>query len=730
MMLKKDQIWVSSDPTCENPYLRKEFRVESPASGQISICGLGFFELYLNGRRVSDDVMKPAFTDYEKRENRRLLYPLNDETTHRVYYCTYDVSAFLLPGRNTLGVLLANGWYNQHERNIEGSLWFGHPKLCFTLTGKTQSGGEFFVCVDETMRWAQSPLIYDNIFYGERYNYRFRQPGWCENGFDDSSWRPVRRVEGPDAIFEEQTCPPDRVVRTVAPRYVREFCDCKIYDAGENMTGWARLRYTDPDGGPVRVRYAEELNEDGSLNLSPTGGDKQVQQDEFAGAAPGDILEPRFSWKGFRYFEVTGYAEPLECAVVHTDVRVNSSFESDNETLNWLVGAYLRTQLANIHTCVPMDCPHRERLGYTGDGQLTSDVCMLLTDSAAFYRKWMQDIADGQDVRTGHIQHTAPFMGGGGGPVGWGGAIVFVPYNYYQHFGDRSVLEKYYGNMLRYLAYLRAHTEDGLITSEEPGGWCLGDWNAPEPIAIPEPYVNTYFYIKALACVIEISQVLGRDPGIDLAGRMEESRRALVKHYYDAAGNTFCGGVQGADAFAAELGLANPAILGRLNEHYKKTRAFDTGIFGTEVVVRTLFEHGYAQTAVDLLASHAYPSFGYMMDHNATTLWEQWDGVLSHNHPMFGSCIKYLYYYLLGIRQNPGCTGYHGVTIAPVLVDGVSRLAGHIEGAGGVIAVRYEKAAGMVAFTVTVGEGVRGSFVFGGGSYPLRAGEQSFSFTI
>ncbi|MFR3483685.1 MAG: hypothetical protein ACLTXL_09490 [Clostridia bacterium] len=238
-----------------------------------------------------------------------------------------------------------------------------------------------------------------------------------------------------------------------------------------------------------------------------------------------------------------------------------------------------------------------------GDGQLTCEAAMLLLDGQAFYRKWIRDISDCQDRHSGHVQYT-PYFHAGGGPGGWGCAIVEVPYVYYRQYGDTQVLEELYPQMLRYFDYLDAHSEEDLVVSDQPGLWCLGDWCTPEPIQIPEPLVNTYYYVKSLHRVMEIATILDRpDDIVDLALRAQQKSIALVKQYYDPETGDFAGNVQGANAFMVDLGLGDERTLHNMVSRYESSGMYDTGIFGTDVVTRVLFERGYGQLAYDLLTS-------------------------------------------------------------------------------------------------------------------------------
>lgn len=251
----------------------------------------------------------------------------------------------------------------------------------------------------------------------------------------NSGFQNVIKAPAHETQFFIQDCPADRAERAIKPAKLFDLGEVSIYDMGENISGYPVVAAT-VDGANITVRCSEEINPDGTLNFDSCDRG-QIQKDEYRNAKKGEECMPWFTWHGFRYFELTNNAEPVRCEVIHSDCAVTSSFESGSEMLNWLYDAYIRTQLSNMHSGVPSDCPHIERLGYTGDGQLCCEAAMMLLDSQKFYKKWLEDISDCQSIGNGHVQHTAPFMGGGGGPAGWGGAIAVVPYEMYKYTATR-----------------------------------------------------------------------------------------------------------------------------------------------------------------------------------------------------------------------------------------------------------------------------------------------------
>jgi alpha-L-rhamnosidase len=505
------------------------------------------------------------------------------------------------------------------------------------------------------------------------------------------------------------------------------------------MTGYPVLEL--PGGGQetVTVLFSEAALPDGRLDLSHHHG----QTFAVTGDGQARTVQPGFTWFGFRYFAVKGNAKPVSVKFIHAAVPQASTFESDNETLNWIYKTFLHTMLCNMHTGHPSDCPHIERRGYTGDGQLTCHAVLTTLGAKEFYEKWLQDIADSQDALSGHVQYTAPYIRSGGGPGGWGCAIVEVPYQLYRHYGDAAVLEKYYHNMRRYIDYLEAHSEFGLVTSDKAGEWCLGDWCGPnilypekditshnQQVILPAPMVNTYFMVKTLDTMAEIAAIIGRDGDIAAyKAKADERRRAITAAYFNTFDGNFVMNVQGANAYAVDLQLGDAATYSNMVRYYHKLGYYDTGIFATDILTRVLFEHGDGELAVDLLTGNGEQGFAHWKENGATTFHEYWDSdrSRSHNHPMFGAPVAYLFEYLLGIRQQPHTAGYRSLAIEPQALSRFSRMKGSMQVPAGTVAVSYEKQDGGVRFEITVPPATEAVFRYGGKDYPLTEGVNVFT---
>lgn len=657
----KKEHWICGGAGCEAPLFRRSFwldRTERFQSARLEICGLGYFLFYINGKRISDQELMPAMTNYASVLGCETTYPVWEErSAHRCRYLSFDLLPYLKAGENVLAVRLGNGWYHQTERIAEGKFVFGLPKLWFELTLTDADGRQEWIESDRQTLWHPGGLLKNNLFLGEVRDLRKEPEGWQDPGTDLSGWKPAQPVHAPETLLEEQTCPPDRVIRKLYPILIGEHDGRKIYDCRENIAGRVVLSCLGKKGECITVRHAEELAADGTLDFESAGGSDQLQQDHYICDGRIQTLHPLFCWHAFRYFETEGPCEVLCAEVIHTDVAVTSSFSCSDPVLNWLYEAYIRTQLDNYHGCIPSDCPHRERLGYTGDGQLTAETAMLLLDTKELYRKWYQDILDSQGAETGHIPHTAPFLGGGGGPGGWGCAVYQVPLAWAKIYGDDSLLVQGYDAILRWFDYMDAHSEKGLVVREEEGGWCLGDWCFPaseEKEQLPEAFINTFYYLHGLQEMMQISEKMNNKLPIRFAEREKNVKNAFLDAYFDPETGDFCEGRAAGNAYGLALGLGDERTKKHLVEKYEALERFDTGIFGTSMLLEQLFSIGAGDLAVRLLTNDSEAaSFAHMKRNGATTLWERWDGRESHNHPMFGACVRLLFTQILGIRMMP-----------------------------------------------------------------------------
>ena len=719
-------VWLGAKE-CKNTdafVLRGHFTANGVKKATLRVLGLGFFHCYINGARVGDDLYLPLSSEYEPRED----FPTEEQlSAFRIYVPEYDVSDLLRDGENVIAIHFGGGWYTFEQSIRRQKKKYGDPKAIWRIFGEGATG-DFDFCSSTQDKLGKSFVTDFRFDRFEVHDYTKAPPGMFNIGFRDADWENATLARPLDTEYCFSDCPADGVASSLPVCVVSKQENATVYDCGRNISGTPVLHLQGKRGQTVRVILSEELN--GNGDIDPKFSHKQ----EFVCVCDGSerLVRALFTWFGFRYLRVEGEATLPLVEFIHTKVSRISDFSCDNDTLNWIHSAFLTTQLANMHAGIPSDCPHIERRGYTGDGHLACRAAMKMLDTEAFYRKWLQDIADSQDKLTGHIQNTAPYTHSGGGLGGWGCAIVEMPWQFYLHYGDTAPLAAYYPNMLRYFDYLELHSANGLVVSDKAGEWCLGEWANPSPVILPAPFVNTYFYVRALQHMVEIAKLTGHEQDIPLFEARIATRKAAIEHaYLNTWDGNFFGCLQAGNAFALDLGLGDERTYQNLLAYYEGLGEFDTGIFGTELLIRLLFERGNGELAVRLLTSEKAHSFTEMKRRGATTLWEHFPDSYrdrSHSHPMFGAVVSHLYDYLLGIRQEGA--GYDHPVIAPVLVPQINTLSGHRTLKTGRLCVAYKKGDGRVCFEIDIPKGQKADFLFDGQCHPLFSGKHTLSFHL
>lgn len=687
-----DAKWISTGGASSTPMFRQKFILPKVKQAKLTIAGLGIYEVFINGKKISEDLFLPLSTNFHDRPEK-LFYgkAYEEKMRYRLYCPVYEVGPYLKEGENTICFWMGPGWYEIPDECYE----FGHIKLCYKMEYLDEQDQAGHISSDESVRWQQGYVQKASLHKGEIHDYAKYDELWMQPEYDDAGWYTVQKENEPETNLYEQDCPADRVIRHIEPKLIGKNGNIKIYDAGELITGYPVLVSQAQVGEKITVVHGELLDQNGNLEKENTYDQKTV----FYTDGTERKMHCRFTWFGFRYFAVEGNAKPIDCVVIHSDVKVDSAFLSNNEVLNWICEAYIRTQLDNMHCGIPSDCPHVERRGYTGDGQLTCEAAMMQMDARKFYKKWIYDIADCQDSVTGHVQYTAPYIPSGGGPGGWGCAIVVVPYIYYKNYGDTEILKELYPQMLHYLEYLEAHSENDLVVSDRKGDWCLGDWCVPtmgfvnnmDAIYIPAPLVNTYFYIKSMEMVIKIGDIIGHhEIKEELNKKIASKKQAITEQYFDSSTGDLAKNQQGSNAFAVDLGIGDERTFKNIVKHYREINKYDTGIFATDILTRILFERGESDLAVSLLTSTEEDTFGSRMKMGKTTISEYWTGHRSQCHPMFGAVSRYLYQYILGIRQTENSAKYEEVVIEPLCMEKIEKAEGYISTASGRIEVKYD----------------------------------------
>ena len=722
------------------PILRAHFNVNNPDRVILRAVGLGFFHAYVNGVEVTGARFLPLSTDYEARAD----YPTGEELHgHRLIVPEIDITRCVREGDNVLALYFGGGWYT-----YEGGR-FGDPKAIYCIDVEKDGGTERFFSSEK-----------DRIAPGFVKTYHLTQ---FENqnldGFDDRflgdmppedeallpNAVPAKPVET-EYVFSE--CPGDSASEPFEPLLINKGTKkddsgreipFAVYDAGANISAIPFITIPGSDKGGIKVYFSEEITPELMPDMrfnhrqcftAVLGGGNSGKNPGGNNTGKKRTVSPAFTWFAFRYFIVEGETEKVLISKVHADVPVTSTFDSDSDVLNWIYRAYINTQLSNMHAGIPSDCPHIERRGYTGDGQLTCHAAMSALGAKEFYRKWINDISDCQDIKTGHVQYTAPYLHSGGGPGAWGCAIVEVPYRFYKEYGDLEPAARLYPQMLEYFRYLKDHSLNNIVVSDKKGEWCLGDWCTLTPTALPAGFVNNYYFIKSLRRVIELARLLGREQDIPELENLADIRlKATGGAYYNTWDCNFLANIQGANAFALDIGLGNEITARHLVEYYRALGRYDTGICGTDVLTKVLFDIGEGDLAVSLMVSDG--AFATWMKAGFTTFSEYWINSTcdrSHSHPMFGSVIAYFFERLLGITQAADSAGYRKLVIKPFIPSSLSKLSGSRELPCGKVSVSYEKTDGRTRCEIVLPAEKHALFVFGGNEFELSPGVNVFTF--
>lgn len=671
---RMEDAYPDSTLTFPAPYFRKEFVVtKSIKKAIVSICGLGFYEMYLNGEKIGDQVLAPAVTNYDKRSLKKLLYHYDDQSTQRVLYNVFDVTQQLKTQKNAIGVVLGNGWYNQRDRIVEGHMWYDVPKMILQLEIEYNDGTRERIVSDRSWKTTTGPLLHDAIFTGEIYDARLDLGLWNQPLYDDAAWTPALQVRPPTGPLRAQTVPFNKVMRTVDTHFEKTNDSLYTFTLPETISGWCALRVKGKPGDRVKLRFISEE----ALDYGQT--DAYILQ-----GGETERWEPRFTWHAFRKVEVTAKdveISPRSITVksIYTDVDNTGTFECSNELFNRISQAFNRTMHANFKGIISSD-PHRERLAYTGDGQIITESLLYTYDMTRFLRKFIDDMNDARNKNTGYVPHTAPFSGGGGGPA-WGSAYVIIPWAYFSHYGDTTLLREHYNGMKQWVKYLRTRTDEkGIVVREEPNGWCLGEWcTLFNRVEIPTTLVNTAYYYHVTRLVAEIAQVLDKQEDatefLTLANTIKDNFNSA---FYNSDTHHYWEGKQGADVFALAFGLVPEGeyenVFSALLNHLASTQFhFDTGILATPLLLKVLTENGRADIAYQLMNQRDFPGYSYLMDSRNSTLWEMWNGGedpggCGRCHPMFGSVVAWFYHSLAGIKPDQSSPGMKHFCIEPMPV--------------------------------------------------------------
>lgn len=664
--------WIGlRDETAPPPcvYLRKPFTLGKPVRrARLYATALGVYELRLNGRRVGDHILAPEWTNYRR----------------RVLYQTYDVTNLLTRGENAIGAILGDGWYIgelgwQLQRNN-----FGEPpaRLLVQLEIELEDGSVQHVASDGSWKATnQGPIRYSGLYAGELYDARMEMPGWDQAGFADEAWQSAEVFADPGIVRNAQMHPPIRITQELKPISVSEPTPgVHVFDLGQNMVGFCRLRASALAGTKIQLRHAEVLNPDGTIYVDNLR--KAKATDIYIAKGEGvETFVPHFTYHGFRYVELTGFPgkpdlDTITGLVVHSDAPRSATFITSSEMVNQLYQNIVWGQRGNMHS-VLTDCPQRdERLGWMGDAQIFVRTACMNMDMAAFLTKFVRDMADSQ-LPNGAYTDVSPYVSASGalppaGAPAWMDAGVIVPWTVYQCYGDTRLLERHFDSMARYVDYLDVNNPSGLWVSCRGNDY--GDWVPANSVTDKTMLATLYFFYSA-SLVAQAARILGREEAARkyqaIANRV---RRAFNAHYlkddhYDRATQTIHALVLGMGVVPARARASVARDL--VADIERRGWHLSTGFVGTKWLLPALSDNGYDEVAQRLLLNRDYPSWGYMIEKGATTIWERWNSdtmgpeMNSRNHFAFGSVGEWLFRYLAGIDIAPNGAGYRKIVIYP-----------------------------------------------------------------
>lgn len=716
------------------PLLRKAFDLLGRvASARLYVAGGGLPRVSLNGHAVGE-ALQDGYTDYGK----------------RVLYRSFDVTSLLIQGNNVLGAELGHGWYGA----IEPSEWYWHmapwhaaPALLAQLEVRLEDGRLFTVASDGSWRTVDGPTRYDSVFGGEHYDARLLPAGWQASGFDDSHWTAANVVTGPKGALHAAAQEPVGVVGKIRPVSVSQPSPgIYVFDFGRIFAGRLRLSASGPKGSNITLVQTEKLNTDGTVAIASGLVDTQLQTDQYVLAGGGaESWTPSFSYKGFRYVQLSGYPgvptlDALEGEVMHSTVRSNASFESSNELLNRIQAAARATILNNMYGN-QTDTPTYEKNGWTGDAQASALASVINFDVARVWTKWLGDFRDAQSPK-GEIPKIVPstpyysYENSPGWNMIWGAvpswdaATLVLPWEMYLAYGDRQILAQMYDTQKKLLDYTATYFTPDSLAYNNPNNPFLGEYAAVLPpgglmeAAMRQPSgpvdaTATAYYYHMLDLLSRSAGLLGKSEDqarySALAARV---RTAYNARYWDGAAHLYrnksaSGEIrpyaETPNVLAVAFGLVpageEAAVVGHINEDIvSRGYHLGTGVYAGRYVMTMLGDYGYADTAYAVATSTTMPSWGFWLESGLSTMAEGWElSSRSYDHHYWGSVSSYFYQSLAGIRA--GEPGYAKVLIKPNPPAGLEWVRGTVRAPQGNIESYWKREAGKVLLEARIPQG-------------------------
>jgi len=693
-------------------YLRREFAVEKKVRRATAyVCGLGLFELYLNGQKVGDEVLSPALSEYEK----------------RAFYRTYDATDLLKHGDNAVGVILGNGRFFSVRTSLRS---YGFPKLLFQLNIEYTDGTTAQVVSDQQWKLtAAGPIRANNEYDGEEYDARLEMPGWSRPKFDDSKWEQAQLLKPGAPVLSAQIGEPIRVLDVIHPRSMSNpKPGTYIFDLGQNMAGWCRLKVSGPAGTIIKLRHAESLKPDGMLYTDNLRTAKA--EDIYTLKGQGlETYEPRFTYHGFRYVELTGFPgqpdlDTLEGEVVHDAVPKAGDFACSNPLLNQIYHNIYWTTRDNYRS-MPTDLPRDERQGWMGDRQEVSKGETYMFNVAPLYSQWLADMQDDQHP-DGSVPDVCPaywslYQDG----IVWASTYVIVPDMLYDQYHDLGVLEKHYGSMKKWADHMATFLDNDLMPRNTYGDWCFPPRSPAEMTVInsTDPrlttdgsLMSTAVFYHDLRLLARSARLLGNPADAEYFDALAERIKvAFNHHFYNAKLGYYDNGTQTSCVLPLAFGLVPDEYKTNVFAHLVENITVEsdnhlgTGLIGGHYLMRVLSDNGRPDLAYTIATQTTYPSWGYMISKGATTMWELWNGdtadsgMNSRNIVMLiGDLNIWLHEYLGGIRPDPEAAGFKKIIIRPEVVSDLSWVKDSFDSIHGPIRSEWHQSGGRFDLRVAI----------------------------
>ncbi len=697
-------------------YMRRTFRVEQPVKRAVlHAAARGLYELRLNGERVSDALLAPEWTSYRK----------------RVQYQSYDVTALVNEGDNVLGAILAEGWYAGDVPPYPiNATWGEHPELLVQLALFHDDGSVQVIGSDEWWRYSmRGPIRMSAIFWGELYDARMAMDGWDQVGFDDSAWDSVVvEPELGEAVIAGQPNEPIRALDRVAPTsMVEREPGVWVVDFGRNLVGWVHLRGAWPRGTHIRIDYAEALTLNGELDKRTLRAAAPQHTTYIARGGGIEEHQSHFTYHGFRYVEIRGLpSAPDENTIsgiaVHNSSPIVGRIETSDEGINRLARIVQWGFEGNLRSVVT-DCPQRyERLGWLGDGSIVSQAMLFNMDLGGFYTKWMRDITDDQNADGGfpdfspiHPQSPARYWFS----PGWGNGALLIGWNHYVNYGDQRFLEEHYPAFRRYLDAIPTIYPEGIVRKARGNSW--GDWLATKPADYAVFATSQLTFSCTLGA--RMARVLGYEADAERFEALAHRMRERFNEYFVKENVVVGSGTQSDYVLALQFDMLpaeqrSQAVDNLLDEIARADDHLTTGIHTSHRLLLALTEAGHDDLAYRVLMQRSAPGWMYMVESDATTIWESWNSFSpdtgarggagnSLNHPAHGAVNEWIWRAMVGLNPDPEAPGYEYMTIRPQPVDALTFARGEYRSIRGRIRSGWERKGATLVIHASIPVGSR-----------------------